>query len=271
MTINEKAARFRALHTTPALRLVNCWDAGSAAVIEAAGAPAVATASAGVNWSLGYPDGGAVDRAAALAAIARIARAVSVPVTADIESGYGETPSDVAETAAAVVEAGVVGVNIEDAAETDAAPLRETADQAERIAAVRAATGSELYINARVDTYLLGVGEEAGRLEATVARAKAYLEAGASGIFVPGVTDAGTIAALVEAIAAPLNVMAGPGSLAPSELDKLGVARISTGPGVTAAAYALARRATIGLLEDDSYDALGDGVDYGTMNGMLRA
>src|SRR5688500_15627401 len=111
---NDKAARFRSLHTTPALRLPNCWDAASAAVIAAAGAPAIATTSAGVAWSLGRPDGDALDRESAIDAIVRIVRAVDVPVSADIESGFGATAKDVAETLAAVAGAGAVGVNIED-------------------------------------------------------------------------------------------------------------------------------------------------------------
>ncbi len=268
--MNEKAQRFRALHATPALRLPNCWDAASAAVIEAAGAPAVATTSAGVAWSLGFPDGDALDRQAAVDAIARIARAVDVPVTADIESGYGERPSDVAETAAAVADAGAVGVNIEDSDPTDAAVLRSFGEQSERIAAVRHGAGADCYINARIDIYLRGASEKAAQFSATVARATTYLKAGADGIFVPGVSDAETIAALVKAIDAPLNVLAGPGAPAPSELDRLGVARISLGPSVAAAAYALARRAAVGMLEGDSYDEVADGVDYGTMNGLLR-
>ena len=268
---NEKTQRFRELHTTPALRLPNCWDAASAAVIETAGARALATTSAGLAWSLGYPDGDALDRRTAVDAVARIARAVDVPVTADIESGYGAAPAEVAETAAAVAEAGAVGVNIEDTAPTDAALLRAAAEQAERIAAVREGAGGDLFINARIDTYLRGSEEETALLEAPVSRARAAREAGADGIFVPGVADAETIAALVEAVDAPLNILAGPGSPRPSELDHLGVARISLGESVAAAAYALAKRAAVGMLEEDSYEAVAGGIDYGTMNGMLRA
>jgi 2-methylisocitrate lyase-like PEP mutase family enzyme len=267
---NDKAARFRSLHTTPALRLPNCWDAASAAVIAAAGAPAVATTSAGVAWSLGRPDGDALDRDAAVDAIARIVRVVSVPVTADIESGFGATPKDVAETLAMVAEAGAVGVNIEDTTAEAPDTLRAVEDQAERLAAAREGAGRDLFINARIDMYLGGIGEEADRFDATVARAEAYALAGADGIFVPGVSDPAVIAALVKAIRLPLNVMAGPGALAPSELERLGVARISLGPGLAMAAYELARKATIGLLEGDSYDAVAGGIGYGTMNDLLK-
>jgi 2-methylisocitrate lyase-like PEP mutase family enzyme len=266
---NDKATRFRALHTTPALRLPNCWDAASAAVIAAAGAPAIASTSAGVAWSLGRPDGDALDRESAVDAIARIVRAVDVPVTADIESGFGATPKDVAETLAAVVEAGAVGVNIEDTTSEVPDSLRPLADQVERLAAAREGAGPDLFINARIDIYLAGIGEEADRFDATVARAEAYAQAGADGIFVPGVTDPATIAALVEAVRLPLNVLAGPGAPAPSELERLGVARISLGSGVASAAYELARKAAVGLFEEDSYDAIAGGIGYGTMNGLL--
>lgn len=266
---NQTAARFRSLHATPALRLPNCWDAASAAVIAAAGAPAVATTSAGVAWSLGRADGDALDRDAAVDAIARIVRVVDVPVTADIESGYGATPKEVAVTLAAVVEAGAVGVNIEDTVAEAPGSLRDLAEQVERLAAAREGAGPDLFINARIDMYLAGIGAEADRFDATVARAEAYAAAGADGIFVPGVSDPAVIAALVEAIRLPLNVMAGPGALAPSELERLGVARISLGPGLATAAYELARKAAIGFLEADSYEAIEGGIAYGTMNTLL--
>ncbi|MFG3342865.1 isocitrate lyase/phosphoenolpyruvate mutase family protein [Glycomyces sp. NPDC048151] len=266
---NPTAARFRSLHTAPALRLPNCWDAASAAVIAAAGAPAIATTSAGVAWSLGRPDGDALDRDAMLDAVARIVRVVDVPVTADIESGFGATPKEVTETLAAVAAAGAVGVNIEDTTAEAPGSLRPVADQVERLRAAREGAGPDLFVNARIDMYLAGIGEESERFDATVARAEAYAQAGADGIFVPGVTDPDVIAALVRAIRLPLNVMAGPGALAPSELERLGVARISLGPGLATAAYELARKAAIGLLQEDSYDPIAGGIAYGTMNGLL--
>lgn len=266
---NQTAARFRSLHTTPALRLPNCWDAASAAVIAAAGAPAVATTSAGVAWSLGRPDGDALDRDAAVDAIARIVRVVNVPVTADIESGYGATPKEVEATLAAVAEAGAVGVNIEDTTAESPGSLRDLADQVERLTAAREGAGSDLFINARTDMYLAGIGEEADRFDATVARAEAYAEAGADGIFVPGVKDPAVIAALVKAIRLPLNVLAGPGAPAPSELERLGVARISLGPGLATAAYEAARQVAVGFLEADSYEAIEGGIGYGTLNALL--
>ncbi|MQM25948.1 isocitrate lyase/PEP mutase family protein [Glycomyces albidus] len=266
---NELAQRFRTLHTTPPLLLPNCWDAASAAVIADAGARAIATTSAGVAWSLGRPDGDALERDAAIAAIERVVRAVDVPVTADIESGFGATAKDVGETLAAVAAAGAVGVNIEDTVAEPPGSLRPVEEQVERLAAAREGAGPDLFINARIDIYLAGIGEESTRLEATIERATAYAEAGADGIFVPGTTDPDTVAALVKAIRLPLNVMAGPGSPAPSALGRLGVSRISLGPQLASAAYAAARRATIALLDSDSYDAVVGGLDYGTMQGLL--
>ncbi|WP_344482302.1 isocitrate lyase/phosphoenolpyruvate mutase family protein [Glycomyces endophyticus] len=267
---NEKAARFRALHTTPPLLLPNCWDAASAAVIASAGAPAIATTSAGVAWSLGRPDGDALDRDAAAAAVERVVRAVDLPVTADIESGFGRTPKGVRKTLAAVASAGAVGVNIEDSDTETPGVLRPLTDQAERLAAAREGAGADLFINARIDIYLAGIGEPETRLAAAIERAATYTEAGADGIFVPGVTDSETIAALVNAISLPLNILAGPGAPAPSALAKLGVARISLGSGVASAAYAAARRATIAFIESDSYVGVEDGLDYGTMQGLLQ-
>ena len=258
---------FRTLHTADQpLVLVNAWDVASARIVEAAGATAIATTSAGVAWSLGAPDGDALGRDLAVDLVTRIVAAVSVPVTADIESGFGETPDDVANTVRAIVDAGAVGVNIEDALHDGAGPLRDVDEQCARLAAARAAAGIPLYINARVDTYLRGVGG----VEETVARATAYLAAGADGIFVPGVADPDTIAALVAAIPAPLNILAGPGSPSVPELAKLGVARVSLGSSVAQAAYAVAQRAAAEAYATGTYAALTDSLDYGALNALLH-
>ena len=195
------ATAFRALHVPgDPLVLVNAWDAASARIVEAAGAPAVATTSAGVAWSLGVPDGGALDRDQALKAVARIVRAVRVPVTADIEDGFGEDPAGVAATVERLRAVGAVGANIEDARRGE---LLDVADAAERVAAAHAAGGADVFVNARIDTYLLAVGDPAGRLDATLRRAAAFVAAGADGIFVPGAADTAVIAELVAGIDAP--------------------------------------------------------------------
>jgi 2-methylisocitrate lyase-like PEP mutase family enzyme len=269
----DKAKLFHALHQTdPVLVLANAWDVASARVVEAAGAAAIATTSAGVAWSLGYPDGDALDVDRAVDLIARVVAAVNVPVTADIESGYADDPRGVAHTIARVLEAGAVGVNLEDAHHGGPAPLRPTAEQAERLAAARTAAvqvGVDLYINARIDTYLRSVGEPADRLQATLDRASAYLEAGASGIFVPGITEQATVAKLVEGIAAPLNLLVGPGAPSVPALGKLGVSRVSAGSSIAAAAYAVAQRAAVEMATTGGYTAITEELDYGTLNALL--
>lgn len=261
------AAGFTALHTPAApLALANAWDVASARLVEAAGAPAVATTSAGVAWSLGSPDGDALARDRALDLIARVAAAVRVPVTADIESGFGTDAAAVAETVSGVLAAGAVGINIEDGA-------RSPAEHAERVAAARSAAdaaGVPLYVNARVDTYLQGLGDPSARLDETLSRAAAYLRAGATGIFVPGVTDPATVAELAKGIDAPLNVLVGPGAPSVTELGALGVARVSLGSGVAAAAYAVVRRATEELVSGGTYGPLADSLPYGELNRLLQ-
>ncbi|MFG1808786.1 isocitrate lyase/phosphoenolpyruvate mutase family protein [Streptomyces sp. NPDC049040] len=263
---SDKARLFRSLHTPSApLALTNAWDVASARVIESAGAPAIATTSAGVAWSLGAPDGDALTRDRALALISAIAAAVAVPVTADIEGGYGQDADGVAETVAGVLAAGAVGVNIEDGA-------RAPEEFAVRLAAARHAAdqaGAGLFVNARIDTYLRGVGEADARLGETLSRARRYVDAGADGIFVPGVTDTGVVAALAEGISVPLNVLAGPGAPTVAEMGAAGAARVSLGSAVAEAAYAVARNAARELAASGSYGALADAIAYPELNALL--
>ena len=264
----ERAAEFRRLHQGRVLVLPNVWDAASARLVEQAGARAVATTSGGVAWSLGAPDGGGLSRQLAIDAVRRIAAAVALPVSADIESGFGATPNDVAETVRLVLDAGAVGINLEDAG----SPLRDVAEQADRIAAARAAAdaaGVPLFVNARTDVYLAGVGEEPGRLAETVRRAGAYAAAGADGIFVPGVVDPAVLRKLADAVPLPLNAMAGPGAPPVAELAALGVRRVSVGTAIAQAAYGAARRAAVELLAAGTYGGLAGGVGYGELNGLL--
>ncbi|SCE73061.1 2-Methylisocitrate lyase, PEP mutase family [Micromonospora coriariae] len=267
---HTRAELFRSLHTPGSpLVLVNAWDAASARIVAAAGARAVATTSAGVAWSLGAPDGDVLGRDAAVDLIGRVTASVSLPVTADIESGYGATPAEVGVTTRAVLDAGAVGVNIEDAHRDGGTPLRDMPDQCARIGAVRGAADAAdlpLYVNARIDTFLSGAGD----VDEIVARATAYLAAGADGIFVPGVVDPEIIRALVRAVPAPLNVLAGPGAPTVGELARLGVARVSLGSSVAEAAYAVARRAADEALGAGTYGALADALDYGTLNALMR-
>ena len=265
----EQALAFRSLHVPGRpLVLPNVWDVASARLVEDAGAAAVATTSAGLAWELGAADGDRLSGSDALAALTRIADAVTVPVSADIETGYADDAAGVGDTIRAGLAAGAVGVNIEDGLYGGDAPLRPVAEQAARIAAAREAAeaaGVPLFVNARVDTYLRG----AGGLEETLERAAAFLAAGADGVFVPGTVDPVTVKALAEGIEGPLNVMAGPGAPAVTELAALGVARVSVGSGIAQAAHALVRRAARELLDAGTYDALAAGLDYGELNGLL--
>ncbi|MEV0407781.1 isocitrate lyase/phosphoenolpyruvate mutase family protein [Actinoallomurus sp. NPDC050550] len=268
-----KALLFRESHRSGRpLLLANAWDAASARVAEDAGAVAVATTSAGVAWGLGAPDGDRLGRDLALDLIARVVAAVGAPVTADIESGYADDPDGVAVTVGGVLAAGAVGINIEDAHHAGPEPLRPVAEQADRIASARQASdASSLFINARIDTYLMAVGDQHGRLSETLKRAEAYVAAGADGIFVPGVTDPEIVSALVEGLEVPLNVLAGPGAPDVATLAGLGVARISVGSSIAQAAYALVRRSTRELLTTGTYGSLSESLDYGELNALLRS
>ncbi|WP_116951710.1 isocitrate lyase/PEP mutase family protein [Jiangella endophytica] len=272
-TLRDTAELFGSLHRpgSPVL-LPNAWDPLSARLVEAAGAAAVATTSAGVAWALGTADGDHIDRDSVLALTRRVVDAVGVPVTADVESGFGATPADVGVTIEGVLAAGAVGANIEDVHPDDPSALRDPGDQAGRLAAARAAAvsaGVPFYLNARVDTYLRAVGDPAGRFAETIARARAYLAAGASGIFVPGVVDVPTVTRLAAEIAGPLNVLAGPSAPPVADLAAAGVARISLGSSVAAAAYGVAQRAARELFEDGTYTSLEGGLAYGELNSLM--
>lgn len=242
---NAKAEHLLQLHHNGSgLLLPNAWDSASARLFEHAGFPALGTTSAGMAFAHGYTDGQKISREEMVQAIARIVSSVQVPVTADIEAGYGPTGSDVAQTIREVIAVGAVGVNLEDNAGTSRS-LYTLEEQVERIAAAREEANRAdlaLVINARTDTYLFQIGDEATRLEETLQRARAYLQAGANSVFVPGVTELSLIQVLVHEIPGPLNVMVGPGIPAAPELFKAGVARVSIG--------AAAMLATMGLLRD---------------------
>ncbi|MEU1596408.1 isocitrate lyase/phosphoenolpyruvate mutase family protein [Streptomyces sp. NPDC005708] len=267
--LREQALAFRARHVPGRpIVLPNAWDTASARLVEQAGATAVATTSAGLAWALGAADGDRLSRDDALAAIARIASSVAVPVSTDIETGYADDAAGVGDTIRAVLAAGAVGVNIEDGLYGGDAPLRPAAEQAERIAAARQAAdaaGVPLFVNARVDTYLRGAGE----LSETLERAAAYLAAGADGVFVPGAVDPGIVKALAEGIDGPLNVMVGPGAPAVGELAALGVARVSAGSALAQAVHGLVHRAARELLDAGTYGELSGGSGYEELNALL--
>jgi 2-methylisocitrate lyase-like PEP mutase family enzyme len=261
----ERAAHFRRLHHLRPLILPNAWDAASARAIEQAGAQAIATTSAGVSWSYGRGDGQKLRRDEMISMIRYIVQAVEVPVTADIEGGY----DDLAATVQAVVEAGACGINLEDSPGEGGETLLAPEAQAERIRTAREAAetaGGDLVINVRTDVYLFEVGAPETRFAEAVRRSNLYRAAGADCLFVPGVADAETIAALVGAIDGPVNVMAHPGSPSMKELGRLGVARASLGPGLALAALAATQRAARELLEEGTYGALEDSLPFGEVN-----
>jgi 2-methylisocitrate lyase-like PEP mutase family enzyme len=270
--LNAKARRFRELSNAPILVLPNAWDAASAAVIVRAGASAIATTSGGVAWSLGRPDGEGLTRAQMVEAVRRISAAVDVPVTADVEGGYGPEPEDVAQTVRATIEAGAVGINLEDSRAADGA-LLSPQQQAARIRAGREAADAagvpDFVINARTDVYLLQIGEAAGRMDDVVARAESYAKAGADCLFVPGLLDLDVLAALTAAVPLPVNAMAGPGGPSVAELTAVGVRRISVGTAIAQAAYGLADRAARELLDMGAYGSMEQALTYPEVNALF--
>jgi len=276
MTIDEqksKANAFRAMHRGGRiLRLPNAWDVASARVFEDAGFGAIATTSAGVAFSLGYPDGQKITREEMLARVGRIARAVKVPVTADVESGYGNRPEDAGRTAREVIEAGAVGMNLEDVREGQALPLAELSLQVKKIRAVKEAalkTGVLLVLNARTDVYLKEVGAPESRYDETIRRLIAYRDAGADCVFVPGLRDTETIERLARDVQCPVNILGGPGSPSVPELEKLGVARVTVGSSAMRATLGLVRRIAEELKSSGTYATLEGGIAYGDVNRML--
>jgi len=254
MSNTEKIALFRKLHQGPRiLVLANASDAAAARIFEEAGFCALATSSAGVAFSLGYPDGQRIPPTEMLAVVARIVRAVSIPVSADVESGYG----DALGTAKALADIGAVGMNLEDFPGENLQSLVDLRTQVGLIEKVRGA--SDLVINARTDVFLMGIGDPATRFERTVERARAYRSAGADCIFIPGVSDAETIGRLTKAIDAPINILGTAGTPPIGELERLGVARVSVGSGPMRAAMGLMQRIAKELLEDGTYSAMTEG------------
>ena len=269
----KKAVAFRAMHTGEApLLLANVWDVASARIVEYAGLPAIATTSAGIAFSLGYPDGQKISTGEMFGAIRRIAGAVNVPVTADVEAGYGFRPEDAGQTAANVIEAGAIGMNFEDATGDSSHPLTDLPLQTDRIKAIMEAAAKlavPLVLNARTDVYLLQIGEPAKRYDEALRRLAAYREAGADCVFVPGVRDAETIKRIVTDLKCPVNVLAVPGSPGVSELVQLGVKRISLGSGPMRAAMGLLRRVAEEVKTSGTYHQMEGAPSHAEMNQLM--
>jgi 2-methylisocitrate lyase-like PEP mutase family enzyme len=270
----QKAEDFRRMHQAPPiLVLPNAWDVASARIFASVGARAIATSSAGVAFVLGYPDGQKIPRRLMIESIARIAASVDLPVTADVESGYGPGVADATETAQAVIDAGAIGLNFEDATNDPAHPLFPVDTQRKRIEAVRDAAeraGIPLVINARTDVFLAEVGEPSTRFAETVRRVNAYRQSGADCLFIPGVTDADTIRRLVRELAGPLNILVGPGAPPIAELQSIGVSRVSVGSQIARATLATARDAARELLEKGTYRGFLDRtIPYDELNSLM--
>jgi 2-methylisocitrate lyase-like PEP mutase family enzyme len=230
---HERAVRFAELHAgDQPLLLTNAWDATSARVLAAAGAPAIGTTSFGVALSNGVWDGELLPLEAALEVARAIASAVGVPVTVDLEAGRGTGPDEVRESVARVIACGAVGINLEDSIPGKPGALFGRADQAARIAAARSAaadSGVPLYINARCDVYFGAKIAPDEQVSEVLARATAYQEAGADGLFLPGLLDLSVIASITSSTGLPLNVMTGDNMPSVGELAEAGVRRVSQG------------------------------------------
>jgi 2-methylisocitrate lyase-like PEP mutase family enzyme len=257
-------ARFHALHRGPDLLvLANAWDAGSALLIESLGARAIATTSAGLAWSHGYPDGDSLPPSLAVATAAEITRAVRVPVSIDFEEGYSDDPDTVAQLVAKLIDVGVVGINIEDGS---AAPDR-LCRKIEAVRRMATALGVELFINARTDVYLRGLVPPSHRVAETCTRAARYREAGASGLFVPGIVEKDEIAAIAREVTLPLNVMLAAGLAPAAELARVGVRRLSCGSAIAEAVWGRVRSLAGGFLRDGvELPSVEEAMSYGALN-----
>jgi len=261
----DQAARFRALHDGPALLVLpNAWDAGSARIIEQAGARAIATSSAAVAWGHGYPDGQALPLDILIATVRAIVRVVGVPVSADIEAAYARDAATAAATASRVVDAGGVGINVEDGAE---APDLLCA-KIEGIKAAAGRAGVDLWVNARTDVYLRGLVPAASALAEAVARGRRYHDAGADSVFVPGLVEERDLARFVADVPAPLNVLAWPGLPTAAVLEQLGVRRLSAGTAIAQAAYGRMYQSARAFLGVDATEEPSFSVR--DLNGLMR-
>ena len=267
MPSQDNAALFRELHAPGRLLfLPNAWDAGSARFLATLGAGAVATSSAALAWSHGFPDGESLPRDVLIRAVAEITRVAEVPVTVDTERGFGANPADVADTIARLIGVGAVGINMEDGA----AP---PAELAARIAAVRARAereGVRLFINARTDLWLKPIVEAGRRVPEAIERARLYREAGADGYFVPRLSRLDEIGALVPAVGLPVNLMAVPELPHAAALREAGIRRVSLGVVPLLKAYGALRGPIRGFLDEGRLAPLFDGAEsFAEVNGMF--
>jgi 2-methylisocitrate lyase-like PEP mutase family enzyme len=272
----SKASRLRELHHgRRALVLVNVWDVASAVVVERAGLPAIATSSSAVAAALGYPDGERIPPEEMLDAVARIAQSVAIPVTADMEAGYGGAPGDLRALASRLIEAGLVGLNLEDGRDpANGGGLADPLRAEERIRAVRAAgeaSGVPIVINARTDVFLATRDHDQVALRSAIERLARYRDAGADCLYPIGLRDPALIAVLVRELDFPINVLAGPGGPTVRDLETLGVARISLGGAPQRAALGALARVAAELADTGTYRALEEGIGGGDLDALIEA
>jgi len=267
----QKTDIFHRLHAGPApLVLVNAWDAASARIVERAGAGAIGTTSAGMAWSLGYADGERMPVGELLAACARICRVASVPVSVDIESGFGDSALAVREVTAELIGMGAAGINIEDGTRPGSRELASPEVLRERIAAIRG-LDARFFINARTDVYFVPWEDPVARFEEALRRAKLYAAAGADGIFVPGMSDPDEIARLAAELGLPLNVYAGyAGAPSADAFARAGARRISLGCGPLQSALGLVNRIAGEAFEQGRFGTMGEGMlSVGELNALF--
>jgi 2-methylisocitrate lyase-like PEP mutase family enzyme len=270
-TQSQKAELFRRLHHRPEiLVLPNAWDCASARIFEEAGFPAIATTSAGIAFSFGHPDGEKISQSVMLATVKRIADCVQVPVTGDLESGYG----DLEKTTSALIDSGAVGLNLEDLVRSEPPALEIISKQMEKIRMIRRiaeAAGVHVVINARTDVYLAQIGEPASRFDHACRRLRAYIDAGADCVFLPGLTDEATIGRVVETLKFPLNILAVPDAPVIPRLHQLGVARVSIGSGMMRSTMGYTRRVALRLKQDGNLTSMFDGaVPFAEANRLFK-
>jgi 2-methylisocitrate lyase-like PEP mutase family enzyme len=268
----DKAEDFRGLHHGKRILILpNAWDVPSARVFENEGFPAVATSSAGLTVSHGYPDGEVIGRDEFVSAVERIARVLSVPLSVDIVAGFGKTTEEVVATVKAILRAGGIGINIEDFAHSTK-KLFPVERQVENIKAIRRlgdTVGVPLVINARTDALRFGTGDDEAKFDEAVRRAIAYRDAGADCVYPMGLTEAVSVKRFVKELDFPTNVMVRKGLPPVSELEKLGVARVSFGPSASYAAMGLLKRAAKEVLEKGTYQNLLDGaISFDELNSL---
>ncbi|MDA4119201.1 MAG: isocitrate lyase/phosphoenolpyruvate mutase family protein [Thaumarchaeota archaeon] len=268
----EKAERFRGLHDRKkVLILPNAWDVPSGRVFEDAGFPAVATSSAGMMVSLGYPDGEEIPTEEFISAVRRIARVLSVPLTVDIVGGFGQGPEDVAKTVKSIVDAGAVGINVEDFVHSMKAllPVEKQVERLRAVVRLQKSNDVRFVINARTDAFRHGPGDEGAKLDEAIRRGIAYRDVGADCVYPMGLTDAISISKFVEAVDFPMNVMVRKGLPSVPELGRLGVARVSFGPSASYAAMGLLKRASEEVLTKGTYETLVDGaITFDELNAL---